>query len=138
MRRRQAPSSHLATQVELSTKLAQQVALSRLAGEHRGGHATIARLAGGATHGNYKLPIATFANPPAIDSRTGTVHGQSVASGELDLRDLGSAGAGTSLEGTGIDFWEGGTRLLASSAPVEPMLVSLQRQMKSSMSLYAS
>jgi hypothetical protein len=98
------------------------------AAEHRGGHAIIARSAGGTTHRIYKLPIATFANPPAIDSRTGNVHGQTVASGELVLRPrLGPRRhvAG----GNRHRFWEGVTRLLASSAPVEPMRVSSQRQM---------
>lgn len=49
----------------------------------------IASFTNGATHKIYKLPVATFANPLALDPRTGNVHGQTAASGEFNLRDAG-------------------------------------------------
>ena len=35
----------------------------------------------------YRLPIATFANPAALDPRSGNVYAQTDASGEFNLRD---------------------------------------------------
>jgi flagellar hook protein FlgE len=40
----------------------------------------------------YRLPVATFANPPALDPRSGNVFAQTDASGEFNLRVAGSGG----------------------------------------------
>ena len=49
----------------------------------------IARFTNGATQKIYKLPLATFANPLALDPRTGNVYAQTSGSGEFNLRDAG-------------------------------------------------
>ncbi len=54
----------------------------------------IATFTNGATQKIYKLPIATFANPLALDPRTGNVYGQTAGSGEFNLREAGEGGAG--------------------------------------------
>ena len=54
----------------------------------------VARFTNGATHKIYKVPLATFANPLALDPPTGNVYSQTDASGAFNLRDAGSGGAG--------------------------------------------
>ena len=55
----------------------------------------IATFTNGATQKIYRLPLATFANPLALDPRTGNVFAQTAASGEFNLRSAGEGGAGT-------------------------------------------
>ncbi len=43
----------------------------------------------------YRLPIATFASPAALEARSGNVYAQTSASGEFNLRAAGDGGAGT-------------------------------------------
>jgi flagellar hook protein FlgE len=78
----------------------------------------IASFTNGATQKIYKLPIATFANPLALDPRTGNVYGQTTASGEFNLRDAGQGGAGTiapsSLEGANVDLAEEFTKMIVT------------------------
>ena len=70
----------------------------------------------GATQKICKLPIATFANPLALDPRTGNVYGQTAASGEFSPRDAGRGGAGmiapSSLEGANVDLAEEFTKMI--------------------------
>jgi flagellar hook protein FlgE len=78
----------------------------------------IASFTNGATQKIYKLPIATFANPLALDPRTGNVYAQTTASGEFNLRDAGRGGAGTvspsSLEGANVDLAEEFTNMIVT------------------------
>ena len=54
----------------------------------------VATFTNGATQRIYRLPLATFANPLALDPRTGNVYAQTSASGEFNLRNAGEGGAG--------------------------------------------
>lgn len=78
----------------------------------------IASFTNGATQRIYKLPVATFANPLALDPRTGNVYGQTAASGEFNLRDAGRGGAGiiapSSLEGANVDLGEEFTKMIVT------------------------
>jgi flagellar hook protein FlgE len=78
----------------------------------------VATFTNGATQRIYKLPIATFANPKALDPRTGNVFGQTAASGEYNLRDAGDGGAGSispsSLEGANVDLADEFTKMIVT------------------------
>jgi flagellar hook protein FlgE len=78
----------------------------------------MASFTNGATQRIYELPIATFANPLALDPRTGNVYAQTAASGEFNLRDAGRGGAGTiapsSLEGADVDLAEEFTKTIVT------------------------
>jgi flagellar hook protein FlgE len=56
----------------------------------------------------YKLPVATFPNPSALDPRSGNVYSQTDVAGEFNLRHAGNGGAGTitpsSLEAANVDI----------------------------------
>jgi flagellar hook protein FlgE len=56
----------------------------------------------------YKLPVATFPNPSALDPRSGNVYSQTDVAGEFNLRHAGKGGAGTitpsSLEAANVDI----------------------------------
>jgi flagellar hook protein FlgE len=78
----------------------------------------IARFTNGATQKIYKLPLATFANPLALDPRTGNVFAQTAASGEFNLRDAGDGGAGTvapsALESANVDLADEFTKMIVT------------------------
>ncbi len=58
----------------------------------------------------YKLPIATFPNPAALDPRSGNVYAATDLAGQYNLRFAGIGGAGTivpsSLEAANVDIAE--------------------------------
>jgi flagellar hook protein FlgE len=66
----------------------------------------------------YRLPVATFANPSALDPRSGNVYAQSDASGEFNLRAAGSGGAGvvapSALEAANVDLAEEFTKMIVT------------------------
>lgn len=66
----------------------------------------------------YQLPIATFANPAALDPRSGNVFAQTDASGEFNLRTAGSGGAGviapSALEAANVDLAEEFTKMIVT------------------------
>lgn len=66
----------------------------------------------------YKLPVATFANPAALDPRTGNVYAQTDQSGEYNLRTAGTGGAGSiipaSLEGANVDLADEFTKMIVT------------------------
>jgi flagellar hook protein FlgE len=66
----------------------------------------------------YQLPIATFANPAALDPRSGNVFGQTDASGEFNLRIPGRGGAGavtpSALESANVDLAEEFTKMIVT------------------------
>jgi flagellar hook protein FlgE len=72
----------------------------------------------GATQKLYRLPLATFANPLALDPRTGNVYAQTSASGEFNLRDAGQGGAGTivpsALESANVDLADEFTKMIVT------------------------
>jgi flagellar hook protein FlgE len=66
----------------------------------------------------YQLPIATFANPTALDPRSGNVYAQTDASGEYNLRIAGEGGAGvvaaSALESANVDLAEEFTKMIVT------------------------
>jgi flagellar hook protein FlgE len=78
----------------------------------------IATFTNGATQWIYKLPLATFANPLALDPRTGNVFAQTAASGEFNLRDAGAGGAGSvvpsALEAANVDLADEFTKMIVT------------------------
>jgi flagellar hook protein FlgE len=78
----------------------------------------VATFTNGATQKIYRLPIATFANPLALDPRTGNVYAQTSSSGEFNLRNAGEGGAGTivpsALEGANVDLADEFTKMIVT------------------------
>jgi flagellar hook protein FlgE len=68
----------------------------------------IASFTNGEERSLYKLPVATFPNPSALDPRSGNVYSQTDVAGEFNLRHAGKGGAGTitpsSLEAANVDI----------------------------------
>ena len=66
----------------------------------------------------YRLPIATFANPAALDPRSGNVFAQTDASGEFNLREAGTGGAGvvapSALEAANVDLADEFTKMIVT------------------------
>jgi flagellar hook protein FlgE len=78
----------------------------------------IATFTNGATQPIYKLPLATFANPLALNPRTGNVYNQTTESGEFNLRNAGESGSGTivpsSLEAANVDLADEFTKMIVT------------------------
>jgi flagellar hook protein FlgE len=68
----------------------------------------IASFNNGETRRLYKLPIATFADPTELAARDGNVFAQTDSSGEFNLREANSGGAGaiasSALEAANVDL----------------------------------
>ncbi len=66
----------------------------------------------------YKLPVATFPNPSALDPRSGNVYSQTEKAGEYNLRFAGVGGAGSitpsSLEAANVDIAEEFTKMIVT------------------------
>lgn len=66
----------------------------------------------------YELPIATFANPTALDPRSGNVFAQTDGSGVFNLREAGTGGAGTlapsALEAANVDLADEFTKMIVT------------------------
>jgi flagellar hook protein FlgE len=66
----------------------------------------------------YQLPISTFANPAALDPRSGNVYAQTDASGAFNLRTSGSGGAGmvtpSALEAANVDLADEFTKMIVT------------------------
>jgi len=66
----------------------------------------------------YRLPVATFANPVALDPRSGNVYAQTDASGTVNLRDADGGAAGkfvaSSLEAANVDLADEFTKLIVT------------------------
>ena len=66
----------------------------------------------------YKLPIANFANPLALNPRTGNVYNETVSSGTFNLREAGVGGAGqisaSSLEAANVDIADEFTKMIVT------------------------
>ncbi|HEV8679310.1 MAG TPA: flagellar hook protein FlgE [Stellaceae bacterium] len=78
----------------------------------------IAAFSNGATQRIYKLPIATFSNPNDLEARNGNAYAQTDASGEFNLREANTGGAGrvepSSLEGSNVDLSEEFTTMIVT------------------------
>lgn len=68
----------------------------------------VASFSNGETQRLYKLPISTFADVSLLESRSGNVFAQTEGSGQFNLREAGSGGAGliapSSLEAANVDI----------------------------------
>ena len=68
----------------------------------------IARFSNGATSALYKLPLVTFANPNGLQEISGTAYSETEESGEENLREAGTGGAGflepSTLEISNVDL----------------------------------
>ncbi len=68
----------------------------------------IARFSNGATSALYKLPLVTFANPNGLQEISGTAYSETEDSGEENLREAGTGGAGyfepSTLEISNVDL----------------------------------
>ena len=66
----------------------------------------------------YLLPIATFANPAALDPRSGNLYAQTDASGEFNLQVAGQGGSGnltpSALEAANVDLADEFTKMIVT------------------------
>ncbi len=78
----------------------------------------IASFSNGEQQQLYKLPVATFFNPLALDPRTGNVYGETVGSGAFNLHEAGVGGAGlispSSLEAANVDLADEFTKMIVT------------------------
>jgi flagellar hook protein FlgE len=78
----------------------------------------IASFSNGEQQKLYKLPVATFFNPLALDPRTGNVYGETVTSGAFNLQEAGIGGAGrispSSLEAANVDLADEFTKMIVT------------------------
>ncbi|HEX6979956.1 MAG TPA: flagellar hook protein FlgE [Alphaproteobacteria bacterium] len=78
----------------------------------------VASFSNGATQRIYKLPIATFANPTKLEARNGNAYAQTDLSGEYNLREANTGGAGriepAALEGSNVDLGEEFTAMIVT------------------------
>lgn len=81
------------------------------------GH-VIASYSNGRTQRIYRLPVATFANPSALDPRSGNVYARTDASGTANLREAGAGGAGkiasSALETANVDLADEFTKMIVT------------------------
>lgn len=78
----------------------------------------IARFSNGATSRLYKLPLVTFSNPNGLQEVSGTAYTETEDSGEENLREAGSGGAGfiepSTLEISNVDLADEFAKLIIS------------------------
>ncbi len=78
----------------------------------------IASFSNGEQQKLYKLPVATFFNPLALNPRTGNVYSETVASGAFNLREPGIGSAGkispSSLEAANVDIADEFTKMIVT------------------------
>ncbi|MCF8495948.1 MAG: flagellar hook-basal body complex protein [Alphaproteobacteria bacterium] len=78
----------------------------------------VARFSNGASADLYKVPLITFANPNGLTEVSGTAFSESEESGEENLREAGSGGAGfvepSTLEASNVDLADEFARLITS------------------------
>lgn len=78
----------------------------------------IASFSNGEQQKLYKLPVTTFANPLALDPRSGNVFSQTDASGAFNLHDAGRGGAGriapSALENANVDLADEFTKMIVT------------------------
>jgi len=78
----------------------------------------IARFSNGATSRLYKVPLITFSNPNGLQEVSGTAYSETDESGEENLREAGSGGAGfiepATLEMSNVDLADEFAKLIIS------------------------
>lgn len=78
----------------------------------------IARFSNGATSRLYKIPLVTFSNPNGLQEVSGTAYSETEDSGEENLREAGSGGAGfiepSTLELSNVDLADEFAKLIIS------------------------
>lgn len=78
----------------------------------------IARFSNGATSRLYKIPLVTFSNPNGLQEVSGTAYSETEESGEENLREAGSGGAGfiepSTLEMSNVDLADEFAKLIIS------------------------
>ena len=78
----------------------------------------IARFSNGASTELYQIPMVTFANPNGLQEISGTAYTENDLSGEENLREAGSGGAGlletATLENSNVDLADEFARLIIS------------------------
>lgn len=78
----------------------------------------IARFSNGATSRLYKLPLITFSNPNGLQEISGTAYSETEESGEENLREAGTGGAGfiepSTLEMSNVDLADEFAKLIVS------------------------
>jgi flagellar hook protein FlgE len=78
----------------------------------------VASFSNGATQRIWKLPVATFANANALEATNGNAYKQTDASGEFNLREANTGGAGriepAALEGSNVDLGEEFTSMITT------------------------
>jgi flagellar hook protein FlgE len=76
----------------------------------------VAAFSNGLTRNLYKLPVATFTNPNGLEARSGNVYIQTQDSGDYNLREAGTSGAGlissSSLESSNVDLADEFSRMI--------------------------
>ncbi len=78
----------------------------------------VARFSNGASADLYKVPLITFANANGLTEVSGTAYSEAEGSGEENLREAGSGGAGfiepSTLEASNVDLADEFARLIVS------------------------
>ncbi|HRQ60593.1 MAG TPA: flagellar hook-basal body complex protein, partial [Alphaproteobacteria bacterium] len=78
----------------------------------------IARFSNGASSRLYKLPLITFANPNGLAEVSGTAYTETEESGEENLREAGTGGAGfvepSTLENSNVDLADEFAKLIVA------------------------
>ncbi len=78
----------------------------------------IARFSNGATSRLYKIPLITFSNPNGLQEVSGTAYSETDESGEENLREAGTGGAGyiepSTLEMSNVDLADEFAKLIIS------------------------
>lgn len=78
----------------------------------------IARFSNGATSRLYKVPLVTFSNPNGLQEVSGTAYSETEESGEENLREAGTGGAGyiepSTLEMSNVDLADEFAKLIVS------------------------
>lgn len=78
----------------------------------------VARFSNGATAQLYKLPLVTFSNPNGLTEVSGTAYSENQESGEENLREAGTGGAGfletSTIEASNVDLGDEFARLIVS------------------------
>lgn len=78
----------------------------------------VARFSNGATANLYKIPLVTFANANGLQEVSGTAYSENTLSGEENLREAGTGGAGflepSTVESSNVDLADEFAKLIVS------------------------
>lgn len=78
----------------------------------------VAQFSNGATSNLYKIPLTTFSNPNGLTEVSGTAYSENEGSGEENLREAGTGGAGfleaATIEASNVDLADEFAKLIVS------------------------